>query len=499
MVFIGSKTRNGKSLIPAERAKRLAKSAVSYTNKHLKDDSIEKPIFQADRNAFGGPLTIRIPHDRDEVHSAAPKVIRRYNNQDFHHLADPITVLALAKKPTVYHGSESAPVVMLLVRMESFIKVQLKFIPGLNGAPSEVVLRDGGRRVPLAEWLEALPASRWEFWGTTGKVFEFNLLPVETRKAILLPAMGEYVVPQKSRYRDDAGNYRTITTLIKGGDAGFMNKARCDPTGPRPLQPIDEALFKVDATTSVLAWQVLNEETTKIYPTPHYFSHSEAGFKFLRRVQLCFTSREYIDFFHVDVAPFNTAQSWTRPADAEKLQKLKHLSELEIFFRAPLKHSTLPWQVEEAERSGVVSNVFIDYDRFPCQKVLADTILCYAAQYVKKALKVTVGGFVKRATKEKWEAVFNQPSEDNFAAITKQKKDTRVMQLPPPCYCPTPCYYGAIDGVHSAAMDAYYTYAHQGFKMIKHSPKESRYESAYGKYRFDFGDVGLEDVSNDGW
>ncbi|KAK5694493.1 hypothetical protein LTR97_009083 [Elasticomyces elasticus] len=496
MVFIGSKTRNGKSLIPAGRAKRLAKSAVLYTNKHLKDDHVEKPIFQANRNAFRGPLTIRIPHDRDEVHSAARKVIRRYNNQDFHHLADPITVLTLAKKPTVYHGSKSAPVVMLLVRLETFIKVQSKLIPGLNGASSEVVLRDGRRRIPLSEWLDALPTSRmralnqaalklqWEFWGTTGKVFEFSLLPVETRKAILLPAIGEHVVPQRSRYRDDAGNFRIITTLTKGGDAGFLGKARCDPTDPCPLQPIDAALFKVDATTSVLAWQV------------------EAGFKFLRRVQLCFTSRDYTDFIRVDIAPFNTARSWTRLADAERLQKLDLLSELEIFFRAPLKHSTSPWQVEEAERTGVVSNVFIDYDRFPCQKVLADTILCYAAQYVKKALKVTVGGFVKAATKEKWEAVFNQPLEDNFAAIAKQKQDTRMMQLqvsPPPCYCPNPCYYGGIDDVHSAAMDAYHTYAHQGFKMIKHSPKESRYESAYGEYRFDFGDMGLEDVPNDGW
>ncbi|KAK5682953.1 hypothetical protein LTS10_004481 [Elasticomyces elasticus] len=289
-----------------------------------------------------------------------------------------------------------------------------------------------------------------------------------------------------------------------------MGKNEYDCTGPPPVPRSNEAVFALNKATSALASQVLNENAVKVYPAPEHLWHKEANFNFLRRLQLCFTNREYINFFRVDLPPFNQDPSWTGVAGAAVLKKLELLNDLEIFFRPPTSRKASPWHDVILSMWLPMHVTYAEYTRFPCQKVLVDWIMCFAEGYIPKGVKVKVTGYVKTITKEKWEGMLNdKTSTDHKPSIDQQKAEIRgthnidlwvsahmlvtsivgadMFSRPPACFCHIPCEYREINQFHEEGGNQ----GLSGFDVLKYGQRPHHIKRHYRAYRFDHGDDGF--------
>lgn len=123
--------------------------------------AVDHPIREKDRHSFGAPLKIQKAHPFDLVYSAALPILQEYNEQNFHHAADPLLIEALSISPTLFYGYDTTSAVHLLVRSGTFIKVQLKLVCDLDAGweAGTVVVRDDERWISLREWLRTLPQS----------------------------------------------------------------------------------------------------------------------------------------------------------------------------------------------------------------------------------------------------------------------------------------------------------------------------------------------------
>ncbi|KAK3643969.1 hypothetical protein LTR56_009821 [Elasticomyces elasticus] len=307
---------------------------------------------------------------------------------------------------------------------------------------------------------------------------DLEKLPVEIRKIMLLHWIGERVAPQKEDRISANGQHRVVTILTRGADHRHMGKNEYDCTGPSPVPRSNEAVFALNKAISALASQVLNENTVKVYPAPKHLLHKEAHFNFLRRLQLCFTNREYIDFFRVNLPPFNQDPSWTGVAGAAVLKKLELLNDLETFFRPPTSRKASPWHDSSLSML------------FRCTPRTRSTHAFHEG-YIPKGVEVKVTAYVKTMTKEKWERMLNdKTSTDHKPSIEQQKAEirgTRNIDLPPECLCHVQCEYREINQFHEESGNQ----GLSGFDVLKYGQRPHHIKRHYRSYRFDHGDDGF--------
>ncbi|TKA78131.1 hypothetical protein B0A55_02713 [Friedmanniomyces simplex] len=512
--------------------------------REAREKYVDNPITRSKRDEFREPLKFQRPHPYDLIFSHAHSILKKYNDQlaeattdpiqSFAYKSDPLRIEALSISPTMFYsgGCDSTAAVHCLVRHDLFIKVQLKLVCDLETGWSSatVMVRDDDRWISLSKFLSTLETSSLSTVGRCGYKLQYlwwrsmkkssddaisagqsrqlavtatplgvlGKLPLEIRRLLLLHCIGERVAPQKEDRLNANGQYRYVTVLTRGGNFQQMNKSVYDCTGPPLVRRTNESLLCLNSTTSALALQILNEDTIKVYPAPRHLDHSQANFHFLRHLQLCFTNREYIDFFRVDLPPFNAQFGWTANAGADILNDLPLLSELEIFFRPPTSRKASPWEPDS--KLSYEPALFAGYSGFPCQKVLVDWILCFAADYVKKIPRVKLTGYIKTITKKKWESLLGgrNSAAGVAAVIDEQKKEIRGLResdLPPACFCPTPCEYDAINDADDARTEADRTL--RGFDALKYSPKPWVVKPLYREYQFDFDDEGLGRVGRE--
>ena len=72
----------------------------------------------------------------------------------------------------------------------------------------------------------------------------------------------------------------------------------------------------------------------------------------------------------------------------------------------------------------------MDIDRYPCQKVLIDQIMCFVWEHVKHISRVKLTGYVKTETKEKWEHLLNNSGTADHSTYVQAMKSA-VLEAPP--------------------------------------------------------------------
>lgn len=148
-------------------------------------------------------------------------------------------------------------------------------------------------------------------------------------------------------------------------------------------------------------------------------------FRFMRKVELAATHYDYILYFQVRVAPFRDTRYLQEPAPATALKTLPNLNHLTLTFESTVTDFYSPWITVAGGFEGQIeSHPNIVVPRLPCQKVLVDWIMCFAAEHVQHIPTVRLSGYVKSSTKQKWEAVLNDKSlRDHSKDIEQQKNN----------------------------------------------------------------------------
>ncbi|KAK4923124.1 hypothetical protein LTR49_009592 [Elasticomyces elasticus] len=514
MPVIGFNTKNGKALPyhrtaagiaeaekerQAERRelKRRERKAARipppqpYTNFHLADDPVEYPLIERDRYAFGGDLGICVPHKDDIVFTAAQIVVHEYNQKSYHGRIDRLRVEALTKAPAICYNLDTESEIFLLVREHSFILLQLKLVrtAAARGASRTVMVRVGEKDVPLYVWLETLPEHRlaniaklalekqYGRWEKSGNPFRFLDLAVELQNKIFLFAIGEYIEP------DPPGNSRGVgTTIITGfTDYEEYRKSPMSAGGlysnPLPTResPVNAALLTLNKQLAANARGVLWYETTKRMTNDFSLLRMTTwmpskNFGFLTRVELAMSHFDYFDVFQVKMKPFDTY--YYDPYDCDRarrakgyatgLSKLTSLRYLEIYFMSTIEPTYSPWLAFHLMRPDVREWQYpdVDFRRLPCQKVMVDQIMAFAANYIlaiPKLETVRLTGFIKTETKKYWEGTLNEKGAVSRKDEIKERQDAikalPFSAFPPECFCPHTCGSFALDQVRLEELD----------------------------------------------
>ena len=120
-----------------------------------------------------------------------------------------------------------------------------------------------------------------------------------------------------------------------------------------------------------------------------------------------------------------------------------------------------------------------------CQKTIVDWTLVFAKEVLVQLpkVKITLCGFIKTSTKNKWDTILAE--ERRGVPYDESPEKQMIMawdpnDLPPPCYCTTPCEY------YRAAVFHREYKPHQPKYMQDMERREK--EEAIEKYKFDFDD-----------
>ncbi|TKA78116.1 hypothetical protein B0A55_02715 [Friedmanniomyces simplex] len=387
MAIIGWNTSNGKAFrqkpdpekarlqrqeakrdakLEREKSRRLAKSAPRYTNCHLWINTVEIPIIQRDRYAFGGPLNVRIPHPKNTVFTAARAILQEYNQADLHRTIDPLAIEALSAVPTVCRALNTEPEVFLLVRAHTFIKLQLKLVRESTapGAASIVTVRVGSRRYSLRAWLATLPEHRmpdldrlalelqYKQWRESGLPFRFMSLPTELRQRILLFAVGPYVQPYHTTEIMELNGRPVTKTMINVTGHGISVEVEEEwyaEAQHKQLEPVNLGLLEISKVTREDAIEALWKDTTKRYMSAALFleipTHIPALYLgYIRRLELALTHVDFIKTFRCQITPFFVGDRALATAPAHVLSKadLPLLKYLELTFMSTIEPEYSP-------------------------------------------------------------------------------------------------------------------------------------------------------------
>ncbi|KAK3644028.1 hypothetical protein LTR56_009880 [Elasticomyces elasticus] len=459
---------------------------IAYTG--ISRAPVDKPLIERDRYSFGRPLKFQKPHPLDLIYSAVLPILDDYNQQCLHYLADPLQISALSAAPTLLYACDTAPVVHLLGRVNTFIKVQLKLVCDLDAGWSAgtVMVRMGERWMPLRAWLSspAFPEQRaWpglykaaielqyqQYMAKDGGLQWRNAagegLPTEIWRHILLFCVGEYIEPyhttEVEECTDEEGGDEPSTkekplTILTGH--GVERRVE-SPWTINPLHkqllPVNRAFLELDKFNRATAHDVFWTSTTKRYMSERRLAEIPTQIQprywdCLRRMELAFTHVDFFALFHCKIKPF----VWLPKAPAATvLLDLPNLRYLELFFMSTIETDYSPWKcaLEGKYVDSEPTDTRIDMYRLPCQKVLVDWILRFAAGWLtktKRLSRVELSGYIKTETKEKWEPILNSKNRDQYTGYIEDEKQAVVdlpdSEFPPRCYCPKPCGFNELD------------------------------------------------------
>lgn len=307
--------------------------------------------------------------------------------------------------------------------------------------------------VSLRDWLQVLPRTvhqAWPshvlyqaqraWWETTGQQFRLLDLPKEILRMIVQGMLGREVCMDG----EVSGNHLPSDTSAAKPPAAISwqfghsyrtghPEGRYDPTLPADIEPIDISCRFLNRELYHLGMEVLLKDTVKTFRTVQGFGNiiqqpTNYGLQFdhIRILKLNFTNSEYFKFFGVRVPPFNLPSlSTSNPPRATLLPQLPNLKEFTLHFRpwpSPWDDSTI-YDYEEFEREDP-SMTLIQRTRVPCQRAVIDLIMEYAQRYLKPIHHVSLTGFIKTASRTKWEEILSTPEkaaaydEDNARQLT---------------------------------------------------------------------------------
>ncbi|TKA78133.1 hypothetical protein B0A55_02714 [Friedmanniomyces simplex] len=485
-----------------EKSRRLAKSAPRYTNSHLWIHTVETPIVQRDRYAFGGPMNVRMPHPKNIVFTAARAVLQEYNQADLHRTIDPLAVEALSAAPTICRALDTEPEVFLLVRAQTFIKLQLKLVRESTapGAASIAMVRVGSRRYSLRAWLETLPEHRMPDLDRLALELQYKQWrESELRKRILLFAVGPYVEPRYTTEIFELNGRPLTKTMINVTGNGIPKEAEEDwyiEAQPKRLEPVNFGLLELSKATREDAIDVLWKDTTKRYRSADLLlripAHIPALYHgYIRRLELALTHVDFIITFRCQIKPAFICDRALATAPAHVLSKanLPLLKYLQLAFMSTVELAYSPWAHYIGGRY-----FNIDFDRLPCQKTLIDWMMCFVLEWVEHIPVIELSGFIKTQTKAKWERVLNSKRPRDWEEYIESERRSFLTlpdyEFPPHCFCPHPCGF-----VDLAKIREQFNNSHRcghrfrdRCRCIANAPKPHHITRAARNYFFDYND-----------
>lgn len=147
------------------------------------------------------------------------------------------------------------------------------------------------------------------------------------------------------------------------------------------------------------------------------------------RIQLAMPIRHLLKLFQISFPGANEGRGWTyQPPSFDKLmQKFSGVRYLEIYFESTLDPvGSNPWGVYWHDTDSQV-----DCAIYPCRKTLLDWIVLFIFPHVQHIASVSLTGFVKNCTREKWLARLGKGADRRQARENVAQEMAELRRLKP--------------------------------------------------------------------
>ncbi|KAF2003678.1 hypothetical protein P154DRAFT_572866 [Amniculicola lignicola CBS 123094] len=330
-----------------------------------------------------------------------------------------------------------------------------------------IYIRIRGVNVPLVQFLQNLPAREWllqgrqgtksqqKWWRENGAPFRLMDLPPELRLIIYKHALGP-IYPRTQYYAADSlsdPDHRSHARLTFGNGYNtrldpcpvewdsklrrrqhacwFVPENRPDISPPNLQLLLANRQTHAEALAAgwngtlmhfVFLQTFIDVSCARLAPGPAVMFNS------LSRIQLNFQHEEYFILMGVNVRnSFDINPALSKVHHLENISTLKHL---QLRFRSPNDgYSGSPWN-------------FGDFRFTGCQRIMVDWIITMLFPTIRKIPKVTFTGFIKTATKQKWDHRLQKVKMDGFSETDHEEELCAIFRHksePPPCLCPKSC------------------------------------------------------------
>ncbi|KAH3984787.1 hypothetical protein HBI26_061390 [Parastagonospora nodorum] len=282
-----------------------------------------------------------------------------------------------------------------------------------------------------------------KWWKLNGKRFRLLDLPSEIRNMVYGYALGKEVHPMPL-YEPDNGE---IVSMVLG--AGYSRKLISSDVYPEDSVP--EVREDVSPNLALLqtCWQIYEEalpaawnSSLKCFNNEQIFLtivdlsvDSMTQFNCLGKIQLNFKLKSWFRFFGVTVNPRISIDESSSSGLYISKTGLPNLRYLEMRFRSPHDGSDgNPWS------RGWEDNGALDC----CQVNAVDMVCTFAFPFVAWIPTVKLVGYVKTASKKKWENIFDSERRRLSHGHNQEAAMQALLQapadlLPPPCSCSQSC------------------------------------------------------------
>ncbi|CAK1366245.1 unnamed protein product [Cercospora beticola] len=445
-------------------------------------DSIDKPIIRTDRDEFRPPLQLINHHEDIQYIRSALKFLGPFDCATFSQYCNPVQISSLKCRPQRIREIEVRYFALTRRGLVAKVPLYLQESAGNHGHPkerAELLVLDGDSLRPFADWLGDLPAPlgppllgkdgyhSMHMWHRERRKFTSTKLPcfadmsTEIKENILLHMVGEVcTLDFKYCWEEPVG------PLLPDFDTPLYGYEldRNVITLSKEIHQLVQPIIRRGTIKSLRYYYVITEALNPAHTFVNY----------LTRLQLTFSDTEYICFFHL-ILPGLRHLVYQDDNHATALSQLPQLKYLELWFDAPLDpEESNVWYLQWETEASPDIDKYAQVHRFPCRKTMIDWILTAAFPYIQHIPTVNVTGYVKTVTRTKWLEIFRnkRARESQLAQVQEKLKELETLnreQVPPPCLCPTSCYYDPDWRASAPGTDE--------------------------NYRFDFDDEGFEDSS----
>jgi len=180
----------------------------------------------------------------------------------------------------------------------------------------------------------------------------------------------------------------------------------------KQLDRINLGLLAINKAIREECISVLRMDTTKRYQDLSLVNEISrfvpaACLTWIRRLELALTHIDFIQLFQCEIKPFADYSRGlpllpTTTASVLSKANLPLLKDLELTFVSTIEPTYSPWQIVDGRYPSQ-----IDPARLTCQKLLVEMIMCFVPEWVEHIPTIVLGGFIKTATRVKWEHVLN--------------------------------------------------------------------------------------------
>ncbi|KAK4891561.1 hypothetical protein LTR27_009892 [Elasticomyces elasticus] len=330
---------------------------------------------------------------------ATIKEIGHANLQSFAKYLHPLSLLRLSREGTELPEDVPGTGEYAIVRRSFGLVARVRMTADTldaEGVPVPTIVSLNGAAITVRDWLAGLTEPDVEL------PTECDIEPIRNRPWDR-PQMGHLT----TQHRRSGTPVADIAPPGTPSRAGWYNLVDC-------------GLLRLDRSTRAQVKAIVRHHLSKRFPHHCGFGmvtrlRGFPNIDFLNRMTLNMSDHSFMHFFGADLPCLSHVVDVKDPPGAA-IAKMTGLRHLELRFQSRMwSHTSNPWPNDRLQyvfnggrgcNPNLENMASVDPRGFPCRKAMIDYLLSFTYQYIKAIPDITLTGYIKHSTGDRWMGIF---------------------------------------------------------------------------------------------